>query len=279
VYPTNGNQLTSFTVALTSLSATSSSGSDQLTPPGYAQAVILDSGTTITLLPDDLISAIFTELGATVSNELGVAIVPCNLANNPGTINYGFGGAGGPTIKVAMSQLVTPIALTSGQTPTFSNGETVCQLGLQAAGDLPMLLGDTFLRSAYVVYDLDNNQIALAQTDFNATDSNIVPFPSKGAPIPSATLASNEISVTATGAGIPRVTEPGSVTGVGSAATYNPTPTGYSAAAGFQSTQTSASGKKSASPGVPEPFQGAMALVVGMMGAGVLLGMGGFALL
>lgn len=273
VYPTDGRQVTSFTVAFTSLSATSSSGSDQLTPSSYAQAAILDSGTTITLLPNDVIDAVFAELGASVSEKLGVPVVPCSLANNPGTLNYGFGGSGGPTIKVAMSQLVTPLGF-SGEDSTNANGETLCQLGIQAAGTLPVLFGDTFLRSAYVVYDLDNNQIALAQTDFNSTDSNIVPFPSMGAPIPSATLASNELAVTATGTSIPRITA-ATGTGIGTV-TYNPT-AGYSAASGFQSTQTATSGKKSAAPPVPEPFGGAVTLVMGLVTVGVVLGMGGFA--
>lgn len=274
VYPTEGRQVTSFTVAFTSLSATSSSGSDQLTPSGYAQAAVLDSGTTITLLPNDVIDAVFAELGASVSDKLGVPVVPCSLANNPGTLNYGFGGSGGPTIKVAMSQLVTPLGSSSGEDLTNAKGETLCELGIQAAGTLPVLFGDTFLRSAYVVYDLDNNQIALAQTDFNSTDSNIVPFASMGAPIPSATLASNELAVTATGTGIPRIT---AATGTDVAtATYNPT-AGYSASSGFQSTQTATSGKKSAAPPVPEPFGGAVTLMMGLMSVGVLLGMGGFA--
>lgn len=70
-----------------------------------------------------------------------------------------------------------------------------------------MILGDSFLRSAYVVYDLINNQAAIAQTNFNATDSNIVTFASLGAQVPSATsgpeatatdLASGVVTTTAT---------------------------------------------------------------------------------
>lgn len=36
------------------------------------------------------------------------------------------------------------------------------------------ILGDTFLRSAYVVYDLARNEISLAQTVFNSTENNII---------------------------------------------------------------------------------------------------------
>jgi hypothetical protein len=186
IYPTQleGGQsiFDTFTVAFTQLSATSSSGTDVLTPPGYAVAAILDSGTTITLLPDDLAAVVFDEFGAYVDQRLGATVVPCDLANKDGTLNYQFGGTGGPTIQVSVSELVLPLVLTNGRVPQYSNGQTACQLGIQAAGNLPVLFGDTFLRSAYVVYDLDNNRIALAPTDFNATDSDIVPFASGGAP-------------------------------------------------------------------------------------------------
>jgi len=276
-------EFTSFTVAFTSLSATSDSGSDQLTPSGYAQAAILDSGTTITLLPDDLAYVVFEELGAEFLQELGAVVVPCALADKTGTINYGFGGAGGPIIQVQVSQLVLPLALPDGTIPTYPNGETACQLGIQAAGDLPVLFGDTFLRSAYVVYDLDNNRIALAQTDFNATGSNVVPFASGGASIPSATSAQNEAAVTQTASGIPKVVATATVTGI-AGATYNPTATGtgLNAAAGFATTGTgtaTSSSKKSAGPAGAAPFNWS-AVVVGaitMLGMGV--GRGVFAIL
>ena len=152
-----------------------------MTPSGYAEAAILDSGTTITLLPDDIAQSVFDELGAEVSQELGAVVVPCALGTKNGSLTYGFGGSGGPSIQVAVSQLVLPLTLPNGRVPQYSNGAAACQLGIQAAGNLPVLFGDTFLRSAYVVYDLDNNRIALAQTDFNSTESNIVAFESGGA--------------------------------------------------------------------------------------------------
>ncbi|KAH8774237.1 hypothetical protein BGZ57DRAFT_725560, partial [Hyaloscypha finlandica] len=38
------------------------------------------------------------------------------------------------------------------------------------------ILGDMFLRSAYVVYGLESNSIGSAQTVFNSTTSNVVEF-------------------------------------------------------------------------------------------------------
>lgn len=41
-------------------------------------------------------------------------------------------------------------------------------------GDSHWILGDTFLRSAYVVYDYSKNEISIAQTEFNSTKDHIV---------------------------------------------------------------------------------------------------------
>ncbi len=276
MYPTRrSRQISSFTVAFTSLSASSSSGSDQITPPNYATAAILDSGTTITLLPDDVAQVVYEELGATYEQSLGAAVVPCVLGSNTGFLTYGFGGVGGPSIKVQVSDLVLPLVDSRGNSPTYTNGQRACQLGIQAAGDLPVLFGDTFLRSAYVVYDLINNRIALAQTDFNSTGSNIVAFASSGAPIPSATNAPNEAAITqtATATGNPKVI----ATAVGGSAvpTYDPNATGLNAASGFAATATStpkSGNKKSAGPLGPEPFVWSQVLVgtlcLGLMGLG-----------
>jgi len=272
VYPSSrGGAVTSFTVAWTSLSVESSSGTDQLTPTTFAQPAILDSGTTITLLPDDIAAVVFEELGATVSQQLGAVVVPCSLAQKSGSLNYGFGGVGGPTIKVDVSQLVLPLTTSDGRTPTYNNGDPACQLGIQAAGEDPTLFGDTFLRSAYVVYDLENNRIGLAQTDFNATGSNVVEFASEGAAIPSASSAPNEAAVTQTASGNPRVGVTATATGTGQA-TYNPTATGLSAENGFTSTASAtSSSKKSAGSSGPAPFEWARVFVgsVAMMMVGV----------
>jgi hypothetical protein len=183
-----------------------------------------------------------------------------------------------------VSQLVLPLTLPNGRVPQYSDGQDACQLGIQAAGNLPVLFGDTFLRSAYVVYDLDNNRIALAQTDFNSTESNVVAFESGGAAIPSATSAANEAAVTQTASGIPKVdlTATATGTGTGGAATYNPTATGLTAASGFTavtSATSTASSKKSGSAASAAPFQWSLVVVGGITLLGMGLGGGIFAVL
>jgi hypothetical protein len=198
-----------FTVALTSLAVSSSSGSDTLTSSEFPLHAVLDSGTTYTYLPDDLAQQVWNEVGAVyVSSEGGSrinnALIPCSRAGNQGKFTFGFGGPGGPQIAVALDELV--VDPTGGDPPLFTStryeGQAMCIFGIQNITGPTYLLGDSFLRSAYVVYDLVNNQIALAATDFNATESNLVPFPSFGAQIPSATPAPNQ------GQGSPTGTSP-----------------------------------------------------------------------
>ncbi|KAI0976918.1 aspartic peptidase domain-containing protein [Xylaria arbuscula] len=182
------DNFTSFQVRLTSVEAVSSSGNDSLSSTTFPIPVVLDSGTTFSYLPQDLAEEIWKEVGAeyTVvsSDGTGYPLLDCDLARSSGYFSFGFGGTGGPVIKVGMDELVIPAGTI--------DGKAACLFGIQNFSSDPFLLGDTFLRSAYVVYDLENNEIALANTDFNATSSKIVAFPSQGATIPSSSPAPSQ---------------------------------------------------------------------------------------
>lgn len=190
----------SFTVYLTSLTANSTSGSDSLSSSEFPIPVVLDSGTTLSYLPSDLAQQIWDEVGAIYSSDVDSAVLPCSMASSSGQFIFQFGGSNGPQIAVGMDELVLSL-VTSGSNPTFTSGtysgQEACQFGIQNFSSDPFLLGDTFLRSAYVVYDLANNQIGIAKTDFNSTTTNVVAFASEGAQIPSATVVSNQVTASA----------------------------------------------------------------------------------
>ncbi|KAK0387165.1 hypothetical protein NLU13_5478 [Sarocladium strictum] len=188
------NAYTHFAIPMTSLEATSPTGTDVLATD-WPIEVILDSGTTLSYLPFELAQSVWDEVGATYNSGLEMAVLPCSHANHPGYFSFGFAGRDGPRINITMDELV--IDLTNGTPPPYTSGEhegeRVCQFGIQRQYASPWTLGDTFLRSAYVVYDLENNEIGLASTDFNSTSTNVVPFKSKGANIPDATLVPNQM--------------------------------------------------------------------------------------
>jgi len=151
-------------------------------------AVLLDSGTSLTYLPNDITEDIYQAVGATYDSQEGTAYVPCSLASNTTTLDYTFTS---PTISVTMAELVFDVTGANGQPLYFNNGEQACIFGIGPAGTSTSILGDTFLRSAYVVYDLSNNEISLAQTKFNVTTTNILEIGTGANAVPSATLVSS----------------------------------------------------------------------------------------
>jgi len=203
------------------LSGIGANGTSGAIASGLSIAALLDSGTSLTYLPNNLALAVFNAYGAKYSEYVGAAIVDCNLANTKATLDFTFSG---PTIRVPMSELVIPAG--------YSRGRLVCILGVLPASNTPTVLGDTFLRSAYVVYDLSKNQISIAQTNFNPGTDNIKEITASG--VPGASVVQNAIT-SATGNnggngrinGIPTVT---SVPNAGAKATPPPKLAGYNVA-------------------------------------------------
>ena len=89
----------------------------------------------------------------------GNTIIPCSQKSTNLSVKYQFGsGSNGAMINVNISQLVLRYLAPL-------NGVDICQFGIYGSdGSYSTTLGDSFLRSAYVVYDVDNNQIGLAQS-------------------------------------------------------------------------------------------------------------------
>lgn len=111
IYPNAAGDYTRFTVALTGVTASSSTGTDVLTPDGYAIPAILDSGTSLTILPNDLTALIYQEFNVLIDDYYGPT-VPCSTAQVDGTINFQFEGPNGPIIKVPAAEYVYPFATT-----------------------------------------------------------------------------------------------------------------------------------------------------------------------
>lgn len=194
-----------FIIALTGMGLNGKAGSlfDNETVP-----VLLDSGSSLMYLPDNLVTSLYTQFNAQYDSSQGAAFVDCSLANDATTLDFTFSS---PTISVPMNELV----IVAG----YQRGQPVCILGIGPAGQSTCVLGDTFLRSAYVVYDLSNNEISLAQTNFNATKSNVMEIQSGTAGVPDATGVANAVSSLAVGTGGARNGGQPNLTGTGAIAT------------------------------------------------------------
>lgn len=97
--------------------------------------VFLDSGSTLTLLPEQVVQEIATGLGTSGMDTTGYYRIDCDLANQKGTVDFAFDGV---TISVPYSEVVRQVSASPPQ----------CYLGMMGSTEFA-LLGDTFLRSAY----------------------------------------------------------------------------------------------------------------------------------
>ena len=114
---------------------------------GLSVPVFLDSGSTFSFLPTPIYEA-FTALFSDGQRDpkSNYFFVPCGVKQLAGSIDFYFGSK---TIRVSLNDIIWKV-------------QERCILGVLPDDDEPML-GDTFLRAAYVVFDQDNRNIHLAQ--------------------------------------------------------------------------------------------------------------------
>jgi hypothetical protein len=226
-----------FIIALTGLGQ---NGNPTSIFSNQAIPVLLDSGSSLMYLPDDVTTSLYNAFDAQYDQSQGAAFVDCGLANQEGSLDFEFSGV---HISVPLNELV----IVAG----YRGSEPICFLGIGPAGDSVCVLGDTFLRSAYVVYDLDNNEISLAQTNFNSTESSVEEITQGGDGVPNAEAVQNAVSTVAVGTGGAR----------NGGFTVNPAATAARSTGGAMPLITSA------------PWLGAGAAVAG---AGIMMGFNGF---
>ncbi|KAF2660169.1 acid protease [Lophiostoma macrostomum CBS 122681] len=237
IVPEQGGVYAEFIIALTGLGQ---NGNSTSLFSNQAIPVLLDSGSSLMYLPDNVASNLYNAFNAQYDQSQGAAFVDCSLANQQGSLDFDFSGV---TISVPLNELVVLAG--------YQRGEPVCFLGIGPAGDSVCVLGDTFLRSAYVVYDLDNNEISLAQTNFNSTETSVEEITTGDDAVPNASLVANAVSTVAVGSGGAR----------NGGFSVNPAATAARSTAGAMPLIT------------PAPWLGAGAAVAG---AGIMMGFNGF---
>ena len=136
----------------------------------------IDSSFTFTWLPKDLVARLAKYVGATFLQAAETYVLPCE-SNVDADLYFQLGGEGGPEIFVDMTELLFPIPYPDNlaETMTFPGGRTsMCALGVTPIdSDQNVILGQTFLRSAYVFFDVDLKQIGFAQARWDVEESDI----------------------------------------------------------------------------------------------------------
>lgn len=144
--------------------------------------VFLDSGGTLSQLPSNIFQAFAAAFqGAEYDPSSGFYFLPCDMTDLAGSVDFYFGET---AIRVPFNDFIWQI-------------EEYCILGVVESDGEPVL-GDTFLRAAYVVFDQDNRNLHIAQAA--NCGENLVAIGSGKDAVPSVTGECTELP-TPTGGG------------------------------------------------------------------------------
>ena len=225
-------------------------GASELTVGTFASQAILDSGSTTCILPDEQVEPIYEFLDVVTIEGVSTAFVDCGqLTMYPNlTFDFTFSNV---TVKVPLREMIVDAfgagkteLLTDPQTEQYFQGWSgVCLFGMNSADSFGIdfaLLGDTFIRSAYVVYDMGNNQIGLAQANLNSTSSNVMEFSGNG---------DNVFSATGVSSGNDGSSGSSSSHSSSSASSSSPSSTSTSTSSSSSTTSSSSSSSSSSSGG------------------------------
>ncbi|KIH94831.1 candidapepsin-4 precursor [Sporothrix brasiliensis 5110] len=114
---------------------------------GSSLPIVLDSGSSLSYLPQPVMDALAKSFGVKPQSD-GSLIVDCNFGDKGGYVDFTFGSL---VVSVPLSDFI------------WAATSDLCAVGALPSEDTTALLGDTFLRSAYVVFDQDNQNIYMAQ--------------------------------------------------------------------------------------------------------------------
>lgn len=130
-----------------------------------AYDALIDTGTTMIYAPKDVYN-VFTKQ-FTFDSHVSAYTAPCDLSGEP--LKFSFGGT---TVTVPFLDMLHNISMLDG---TFYsvNDKQMCSVGMVESQSDYLILGDIFLRSAYVFVDYATNTLSLSQVRYT-TASNLV---------------------------------------------------------------------------------------------------------
>ncbi|KAK1963405.1 acid protease [Colletotrichum sublineola] len=165
----------------------------------------------VSVLPDILARDIWSLAGAFWNDDLSYAVIPCDVAEtSTGYLVMQLDGTDGPVLNVSLADLVVSKDMWSYSKWSWDT---------ESSTEFPALSG-AMLKQAYMVFDLANAEMAIAQAKLGSTATeDIVPFAAYGASIPESTKANHVpsyCSASIYARDSPECTSDGSGSGVGS---------------------------------------------------------------
>lgn len=183
--PDNDGRLSSFVVDFSSMAVSGASSaargrergqskknSIDLSPKDGLSVVLIDSGAPSLDLPAASMRTLAKALGTSFNQDGSLGNVPCDLNNRNMSLSFGFNN-NKASIQVPLEMMLLPASTSAAG--GGGAGEGQCSLPLFATYDL-VTLGAPFMQAAYIVFDMDNKQLLMAQAVMNATESNVQEF-------------------------------------------------------------------------------------------------------
>jgi hypothetical protein len=143
----------------------------RLTAATYSVDYVFDTGSPNMYVPSSLYNAIVVGLDATEIIN-GAPYVPCSLRSSLSdylefefpTLAVHDDCQSVATIRVPYTEIIYPFGFPVTVPPVIgAQGEKMCYFGVVPTDGFVRLLGATFVRSAYLVFDMDNKEIRAAQ--------------------------------------------------------------------------------------------------------------------
>ena len=143
---------------------------------------LVDTGTTLFQVPQDLADIITKHVNASYDEDLGHYITNCSSQQ--------VGDSSAFVLKFGGENYFFP----SGYFILKISNSYTCALGIIPSDDMKVYLGDNALRSLYIVYDLENYEISFERVNYGSSDSSttsdtIKTIPSAGETFAQATKA------------------------------------------------------------------------------------------
>jgi hypothetical protein len=133
--------------------------------------VVLNSGSVFTFLPPGVVDELYLGIqvvGTLARDGARTAFVDCEVVQSGVTVDFNFGSV---TISVPISALVFSFEVYRQLSP---NGLEVCAVKVRPSTDGKNVLGLSFFETAYLVFDLTNNQISMAPAVRGVTEDKII---------------------------------------------------------------------------------------------------------
>jgi hypothetical protein len=155
-------------------------GGKSKTYTGGNLPIVLDSGSSLAYLPESVMTQMASDFNAQFDEQSQLYLMSCDALSQNGAVDFAFGAV---TIQVPFNEFIWQLdsrTCALGALPTDPSSGTTA------------LLGDSFLRSAYVVFDQTTNSISMAQfTNCGTAEQSI---PSGGAAGTSSSCSGNSSS-------------------------------------------------------------------------------------